>query len=74
MLRGIFGAPDMPKDAVDWYVGFLKKVTETPDWKKYMEEGALKPAFLTGAEYVKWVEENEKLHSDLMAKGGLLKK
>ena len=21
MLRGIFGAPDMPKDAVDWYVG-----------------------------------------------------
>jgi len=74
MLRGIFGAPDMPKDAVDWYVGFLKKVTETPDWKKYMEEGALKPAFLTGAEYVKWVEENEKLHRDLMAKGGLLKK
>ena len=74
MLRGIFGAPDMPKDAVDWYVGFLKKVTETQDWKKYMEEGALKPAFLTGAEYVKWVEENEKLHRDLMAKGGLLKK
>jgi putative tricarboxylic transport membrane protein len=74
MLRGIFGAPDMPKEAADWYVGFLKKVTETPDWKKYMEEGALKPAFLTGAEYVKWVEENEKLHRDLMAKGGLLKK
>jgi len=74
MLRGIFGAPDMPREAVDWYVGFLKKVTETADWKKYMEEGALKPAFLSGAEYVKWVEENEMLHRDLMAKGGLLKK
>jgi len=74
MLRGIFGAPDMPKDAVEWYVAFLKKVTETPRWKKYMEEGALKPAFATGAEYVKWVEENEKLHQELMAKGGLLKK
>ena len=74
MLRGIFGAPDMPKEALDWYVGFLRKVTETPRWKKYMEEGALKPAFLAGAEYVKWVEENEKLHRDLMAKGGLLKK
>ena len=73
MLRGIFGAPDMPKDAVDWYVGFLRKVTETPDWKKYMEDGALKPAFASGAEYVKWVEENDKLHRDLMAKGGLLK-
>jgi putative tricarboxylic transport membrane protein len=73
MLRGIFGAPDMPKDAVEWYVGFLKKITDTPEWKKYMEDGALKPAFASGAEYVKWVEENEKLHRELMAKGGLLK-
>jgi hypothetical protein len=39
-----------------------------------MEEGALKPAFASGAEYVKWVEENEQLHRELMAKGGLLKK
>jgi putative tricarboxylic transport membrane protein len=74
MLRGIFGAPDMPKEAVEWYVGFLKKVYDTPDFKKYLEDGALKPAFASGTEYVKWVEENEQLHRDLMAKGGLLKK
>ena len=74
MLRGIFGPPDMPKDAAEWYQGFLKKVIDTPEWKKYMSEGALKSAFATGAEYVKWVEENEKLHRELMAKGGLLKK
>jgi len=74
MLRGIFGPPNMPKDAVDWYAGFLKKVTDTPEWKKYMDDGALKPAFATGDEYVKWVDANEKLHRELMAKGGLLKK
>jgi putative tricarboxylic transport membrane protein len=74
MLRGIFGTPGMPKEAVDWYIAFLKKVTETPEWKKYMDDGALKPAFATGAEYVKWVEENEQLHKELMSKGGLLKK
>ena len=74
MLRGLFGPPSMPKDAADWYVDFLKKISETPEWKKYMEDGALKPAFAAGAEYVKWVEENEQLHKDLMAKGGLLKK
>jgi putative tricarboxylic transport membrane protein len=74
MLRGIFGAPGMPKEAVDWYIAFLKKVTETPEWKKYTDDGALKPAFATGAEYVKWVEENEQLHKELMSKGGLLKK
>jgi tripartite-type tricarboxylate transporter receptor subunit TctC len=74
MLRGIFGPPDMPKDAVEWYIGFLKKVYETPEFKKYLQDGALKPAFASGPEYVKWVEENEKLHRELMEKGGLLKK
>ena len=74
MLRGIFGAPAMPKEAVEWYQAFFKKMIETPEWKKYMEDGALKAAFATGPEYVKWVEENEQLHKDLMAKGGLLKK
>jgi tripartite-type tricarboxylate transporter receptor subunit TctC len=49
MLRGIFGPPDMPKPAVDWYIGFLKKVTETPEFKNYLSKGALKPAFATGS-------------------------
>ena len=74
MLRGIFGAPGMPKEATDWYIGMLKKVTETPEWKKYMDDGALKPAFATGGEYTKWLESAEALHRDLMTKGGLLKK
>jgi putative tricarboxylic transport membrane protein len=74
MLRGIFGAPGMPNEAVQWYQGFFQKVFETPEWKRYLEDGALKAAYLTGPEYVKWVEENEQLHKDLMAKGGLLKK
>ena len=73
MLRGIFGAPEMPKDALQWYVEFFKKVYDTADFKKYLSDGALKPAFLTGAEYAKWVEENDNLHRDLMKKGGLLK-
>jgi len=74
MLRGIFGPPGMPKEAVDWYVAFLKKIVDTPEFKDYMVKGALKPAFAAGPEYVKWVEENEKLHRDLMTKGGLIKK
>ncbi len=74
MLRGIFGPPDMPKDAVEWYIGFLRKVYDTPEFKKYLSDGALKPAFVTGAEYVKWLEGAEKLHRELMTKGGLLKK
>jgi putative tricarboxylic transport membrane protein len=74
MLRGIFGAPGMPKDAVEWYVGFLKKLFDTKEFQDYLHTGALKPAFASGGEYVKWVEENEKLHRELMEKGGLIQK
>jgi putative tricarboxylic transport membrane protein len=74
MLRGIFGPPGMPKEAVDWYVGFLRKIAETPEYKDYISKGALKPAFASGGEYVKWVEENDKLHRELMEKGGLIGK
>jgi tripartite-type tricarboxylate transporter receptor subunit TctC len=74
MLRGIFGPPEMPKEAVDWYVAFLKKVFDSKDFQAYLHKGALKPAFASGSEYVKWVEENEKLHKELMEKGGLIKK
>lgn len=74
MLRGIFGPPEMPKEAVDWYLGFLRKVYDTPEFKDYLSKGALRPAFASGAEYVTWVEGAEKLHRELMTKGGLLKK
>jgi tripartite-type tricarboxylate transporter receptor subunit TctC len=74
MLRGIFAPPGMPKEAVEWHIGFLKKVFETKDFQDYLHKGALKPAFTTGSEYVKWVEENDKLHKQLMEKGGLIKK
>jgi len=74
MLRGIFGAPDMPKDAATWYQGFLRKVYETPEFKEYLNLGALKPAWETGPEFVKWLGQAEQLHQELMTKGGLLKK
>jgi tripartite-type tricarboxylate transporter receptor subunit TctC len=74
MLRGIFGPPDMPQAAVDWYIGFLRKVADSPEYKAYITKGALKAAFATGAEYTKWVGEAEALHKQLMEKGGLTKK
>lgn len=73
MLRGIFGTPGMPPEAVAWYQGFLKQIMDTAEFAAYMTEGALRPAWLTDRELVTWLEETEKLHKDLMAKGHLLK-
>jgi putative tricarboxylic transport membrane protein len=74
MLRGIFGPPGMPKEAVAWYVGLLRKVYDTPEFQDYLHKGALKGAFTTGAEYATWVEGAEQLHKALMEKGGLIAK
>ena len=40
MLRGVFMAPGVPKEAVDYYVEVFKKVRETPEWKQLMNDGA----------------------------------
>ena len=74
MLRGIFGPPDMPKEALDWYKNLLRKVYDSAEFKDYLNQGALKPAWETGPELVKWLGQTEELHKDLMTKGGLLKK
>jgi tripartite-type tricarboxylate transporter receptor subunit TctC len=43
MLRGIFMAPGVKPEHVQYYVGLFKKVMATPEWKKFMEDGAFTP-------------------------------
>ena len=74
MLRGIFAAPKIKKEVQDGYVELFKKVTETKDWKEYLEKYALKGAVLSGPDYVKWLEQKEAATKDLMVKGDMLKK
>jgi putative tricarboxylic transport membrane protein len=73
MLRGIFMAPGVTKEQTDYYVQTLKKVTETPEWKRYITDNGLKDAYLTGPEFVKWLEEKDANTSRLMKVGGLIK-
>ncbi len=74
MLRGYFMPPGVTKDQVDYYVAMFKKVRETPEWKKLMDDGAFNQSFMTGPDYVKWVSDAEKLHEGLMKSAGFLAK
>jgi putative tricarboxylic transport membrane protein len=74
MLRGIFMPAGVSKDVVDFYIDLFKKVRETPEWKKFMQDGAFNQTFLTGKEYVDWVAKAETLHRDLMKEAGFLAK
>ena len=74
MLRGIFMPAGVTKEQVAFYVDLFKKVRETADWKKFMEDGAFNTTFMSGAEFAKWVESAEKTHVELMREAGFLAK
>ena len=48
MLRAMFLPGKVTPEQTAFYVDLFKKVTQTPEYKDYMEKQALKPIFLTG--------------------------
>jgi len=49
-------------------------VTQTAEYKDYMEKQALKPIFLTGKDMLKFLEEDDKVNSSLMNEAGFVAK
>jgi putative tricarboxylic transport membrane protein len=74
MLRGVFMAPGVTTDQQAYYVGLLKKVRETPEWKDFMEKGAFNTTAMAGTDYVKWLTNADVLHRQLMTEAGFLAK
>ena len=72
MLRGFFMPAGVRNDQVDYYVELFKRVRATDEWKKLMNDGAFNQTFMTGSDYMKWVETEEKRHRELMAAAGFL--
>ena len=60
MLRGIFMPGGVTQEQVEYYVDLFKKVRATPEWKKFMEDGAFNQTFMTGPEFVEVGREGRK--------------
>jgi putative tricarboxylic transport membrane protein len=56
-IRGIVAPPGIPQDAVDYWVGVLKRMTQTKSWKQYIDDNQLEEGFQTGAELMKSSQE-----------------
>ena len=74
MLRGIFMAPGVSKEQVQYYIELMKKVQATPEWKEFLEKGAFDTTTLAGDDFVKWLVKEEQRHQSLMAEAGFLAK
>ncbi len=72
MLRGIFMPPGVEQEQVDFYIGLMQKVRETPEWQEFMKKGAFNTTFMTGDEFKAWLTKTEELHRGLMEEAGFL--
>ena len=74
MLRAMFLPGKATAEQQAFYVDLFQKVTQTAEYKDYMEKQALKPIFLTGKDMVKFLEEDDKLNAALMNEAGFVAK
>jgi tripartite-type tricarboxylate transporter receptor subunit TctC len=72
MLRAFFLPAKVPAEATAFYVDLMKKITQTAEFKDYMEKQALKPVFLTGNDMIKFLEQDDALNKGLMTEAGFV--
>ena len=68
------GTGKVTPEQTAFYVDLFQKVTQTTEYKDYMEKQALKPVFLTGKEMLNFLEEDDKLNASLMNEAGFVTK
>src|SRR3989441_11018977 len=72
MLRAMFLPGKVTPEQTAFYVDLFGKLTQTSEYKEYMEKQALKPGFLTGNDMLKFLEEDDALNRNLMTEAGFV--
>ena len=71
--RGIFGAPDMPKEALNYVEGALAKMVKTPEWKEICSRNGWTQAFMNAAEFSKFLDRTNDQYKTLLTEIGMYK-
>ena len=74
MLRAMFLPGKVTPEQQAFYVDLFQKVTQTAEYKEYMEKQALKPIFLTGKDMLEFLEDDDALNTALMTQAGFVAK
>src|ERR1700704_3840914 len=72
MLRAMFLPGKATPEQKEFYVDLFQKVTQTAEYRDYMEKQALKPVFLAGKDMLKFLEEDDALNKGLMTEAGFV--
>ena len=74
-LRGVVMPPDMPQEALTFWEDALRKVAESPQWKReYLDRFRDEPRFLGSVEFGKVLESTNTLYTEIMSELGHIKR
>lgn len=68
MWRGMATPKGTPDDAARYWEGVFAKVVASPTFKKYIEENVASSAPIPGAQFEKFLADQEKLYRELLGK------
>lgn len=69
-VRSVVGPPGMSPGQQAFWADVFKKVADSADWKKFVEDNALNSDFRAGADFQKLIADYQKLHEEIAAKNG----
>lgn len=72
--RGIYGPPEMPKEALDYWIKKLAAMVKTKTWKASLEKFELFDAFLPGEQFKEMLAKDNEIYRELLGPMGMLKK
>ncbi|HEU4375432.1 MAG TPA: tripartite tricarboxylate transporter substrate binding protein [Telluria sp.] len=74
MPRAVYIAAGTTQAQIDYYVKVLRKVSETPEWKAYLQTNALNGQFASGDEFKRYIDGNQSTVREIFTNSGWLVK
>ena len=72
MPRTVWMAAGVEPEAVAFYSDMLKKVSETPEWQKYLADTSQSGSFMAGDDFVSFIKNDETAVSEVLKREGWL--
>ncbi|WP_425292045.1 Bug family tripartite tricarboxylate transporter substrate binding protein [Brucella anthropi] len=72
MPRTVWLPAGVDQDVVDYYTGVLKKVSETPEWAKYLADSSQSAAYMSGNELTSFIKNDETAVTAVLKREGWL--
>ncbi len=68
IMRAIVAAPGLTPAQQAFWVDVFKKVYDSAEWKKFMDDNALNPDFRTGIDFRQFLTRYQQVHQDIATK------